>query len=193
MTQPRPQREIVEFPPNIPVTVALQYAQGKAISNQYGERMMFSTVDGRVLFLDIDVASQIEALQINVRENFSITKQTSGKKDSPVTWVVSRALGEQPNGTLVVPALPHGAVPALPATPIIPAAAASPKPPASAAAPSHQPGRALVEEANALVDAFAEVLHRALTKYEGRVKPDEVRSMLLATYINSVGGKHRAA
>jgi hypothetical protein len=171
-----PQREIVEFPPNIPITLALKYAQGKVISNQYGERIMFSTTDGRVLFLDPEVGAQIEALAINVRENFSITKQTNGRKDSPVTWVVSRQIGEQPNGTLVVPALPAAAA--------IPAAEPEPR---------RQPGRALVEEANLLVDAYAEVLHRALTTYEGRVKPDEIRTLLISAYIQNNRRAERAA
>lgn len=156
----RTPREIVEFPPNIPVTLALKYPQGKVISNQYGERIMFSTVDNRVLFLDPDVAGQIEALGVNIRENFTITKQSDGRKDSPLTWKVARLVGEQPNGTMVVPALP----------------ASSPEPP-------RQPGRGLVDEGNALVDAYAEVLARALTKYEGRVKPDEVRGLVISAYI----------
>lgn len=81
----RSSKPTVAFQPNVPVTLALKSA--RYISNQHGERiMMFSTVDGRVMFVDIEVAEQIEALKINVRKPFSITK----------TWVVS-----QPNGTPV--------------------------------------------------------------------------------------------
>jgi hypothetical protein len=171
----RPPREVVEFPPNIPVTVALKYGQGKTVSNQYGERMMFSLVDGRVLFLDLDVAGQIAQLGINVRENFTITKQSDGRKDSPITWAVARLAGEQPNGTLVVPALP--VPPAVPAKLPVPAAAIA-EPVAI-----RPPGRGLVDEANALVDSYAEVLARALTKYEGRIKPEEARALLITAYI----------
>jgi hypothetical protein len=161
----RIQREVIDFPANIPITVALKYAQGKIVSSQYGERVMFSLTDGRIMFLDPPVAAQIEALEINVRESFTITKQSDGRKDSPVAWNVARLAGEQPNGTLVVPKLPEAIAP--------------PKPPmvAAHAVPS------LAEEANALVDCYAEVLHRALTKHEGRVKPDEVKSILLSAYI----------
>src|ERR1039458_6171490 len=102
----RATREIVDFPPNTPVTVSLQYGQGRHISNQHGERMMYSLTDGRVMFLDLDVAAQIEAADINVREAFTITKQTAGKHDSATTWKVERIAGEQPNGTFAVPALP---------------------------------------------------------------------------------------
>jgi hypothetical protein len=41
----------------------------------------------------------------------------------------------------------------------------------------------LVKEADALVDAYPQVLERALTTYQGRIKPDEVRSLLLSAYI----------
>ena len=102
----RPQREIIEFPPNVPVTVALKFNQGKTISNQYGERMMFTTTDDRVMFLDLEPAGEIGKLGINVRENFTITKKTDGKKDSRVTWEIARTVGEQPNGTFVVPSTP---------------------------------------------------------------------------------------
>ena len=66
----RPPRDVVEFAPNVPVTVALKYNQGRRCNSQYGERMMYSTTDGRVMFLDIETAAQVEALGINVGESF---------------------------------------------------------------------------------------------------------------------------
>lgn len=41
----------------------------------------------------------------------------------------------------------------------------------------------LVDEANTLVDVYAAVLDRALTTYQGRIKPDEIRSIVLSCYI----------
>jgi hypothetical protein len=64
-----PPREVVDFPLSILVTVALKYGQGKTFSSQYGERIMFSLVDGRVMFLDPEVAGQIDSARINVRES----------------------------------------------------------------------------------------------------------------------------
>ena len=58
--QVKPQREVIEFPPNTPVPLALKYNQGKVISGQYGERVMLTTTDNRVAFLDPEVAGQIE-------------------------------------------------------------------------------------------------------------------------------------
>ncbi len=170
--QPKQQRDVVEFPPNVPVTVALKFAQGRIVSGMNGERVMFSTTDGRVIFLDPEVAGKIETLGVNVRENFTITKRTDGKRDSPVTWEVARCVGEQPNGTLIVP-----------------------KPPATAQTP--EPERkpvasALVSEAQRLVDAYAQTLEYGLTQYSGRVKPDEIKSIFLSAYINCRTSGHAA-
>ena len=160
----RTQRDVVEFPPNVPQTVALKYGQGKLIAGQYGERMMFTLVDERIMFVSPEVAGQIAELGINVRENFTITKRSDGKRDSVPTWEVARCIGEQPNGTLVVP-----------------------KPPASATAAIPEPRKesGLVAEGKALVDDFAVVLAYALDKYQGRVKPDEVRNLLVTAYIQT--------
>jgi len=175
----RTPREVVDFPPNVPVPVALQYGQGKTISNQHGERMMYALTDGRVMFLDLAVAGQIESAGINVRESFTITRKTDGQKGSPSTWEVARLPGEQPNGTLVVPA---------PAAAATNGTAATPKPAASATAatldvPRRQPGRSLVEDANALVDDFAAVLEHTLNKYQGRIRPEEAKALLITAHI----------
>ena len=90
----RPQRQIIEFPPNVPVEVSLKYAQGRLLSTQYGERMMFSLTDGRVMFLHPQTAGKIEAAGINVNERFQITRLSNG--DAPMTWAVTRIPGNSP-------------------------------------------------------------------------------------------------
>jgi hypothetical protein len=90
----------------------------------------------------------------------------------PDIWEVARVPGEQPNRTLVVAS----------------DGPAAPKPPQRAG--SAVGGMSLVDRANELVDAFAEVLERALSKYGGKVKPDEVRAIFLTAAIN---GRGRAA
>ena len=157
--------------------MALQYGQGKTISNQHGERMMYSLTDGRVMFLDLEVAGQIESAGINVRESFTITRKTDGPKGS--TWEVARIPGEQPNGTLVVPASTAATTNGMAATPKPPASATSAIPDVA----RRQPGRSLVDEANALVDDFAAVLEHTLNKYQGRIKPEEAKAFLITAYI----------
>jgi hypothetical protein len=158
---------------------------------------MFSTTDGRIFFQDPFVAGKIEVAGINVRESFTITKKWDGVKGSTMTWEIARIAGEQPNGTFAVPAL--GSTQGLSAPSESGAATAqnlsftgargrqggpTPKPPASATSAAPNDGRTLlVREADALVDAYALVLERALTTYQGRIKPDEVRSLLLSAYI----------
>lgn len=122
------------------------------VSGQYGERAMFLTVDNRVLFLDPPVAEQIINLGMNVREPFTITRKVSAIKGAPITWEVARPVGEQPDGSFVIPAPPAPA-----------AAPASPPAPK----PTQRAAFALVDETNALVDSFAIVLERALNTYQG--------------------------
>ena len=169
-TSSRPRRDVVDFPHNAPVTVALKYSQGRVVSSQYGERVMFTLTDGRVMFLDPEVAGRIESLGINVRESFTITRSANGQNDAPATWDIARVEGEQPNGTLVLQA-PDNSAPKLPATT------------ADSGVPRKPPGSQLVDEANALVDSFAQVLERSLTLYQGRIKPEEVKALLISAYI----------
>jgi len=174
-SNPRTPREVVEFPPNTAVTVALKYGHAKTVGSQYGERFMFSLADGRVMFLDPEVGGKIEALGINVRENFQITRKWDEQK-SLATWEVARLAGEQPNGTFVVPAAGESQN------------KVSPKTPASAPSSNgtdHRKaaGALLIEETNALVDAYAQILDRTLTTYQGRIKPEEARSLLVTAYI----------
>jgi hypothetical protein len=157
-------RESVDFPPNVPVQIALAYSEPRIVHGAFGERAMFTTTDNRVLFLDLPVAGRITELGINVRENFTISRKPAGRKGAPDTWDVARVPGEQPNGTFAVQMdLPAG-----------------PKPPQRA---TQAMSRALVDEANALVDAYAVVLERCLTTYQGKIKPDECRALLISAYI----------
>ena len=92
-TNKRQPRDVVEFPPNAPVTVALKYSQGRTISGQYGERVMFTLSDGRVMFLAPEVAGRIESLGINVHESFTITRRGSAENGVPVTWDIGATRG----------------------------------------------------------------------------------------------------
>jgi hypothetical protein len=73
-------------------------------------------------------------------------------------------VGEQPNGTLVLPAI------------------AEPDSGRSEGGSRKPTGHAysfLVDETNALVDAYAQVLDRTLNTYGGQIKPEEARSLLV--------------
>ena len=112
------------------------------------------------------MADRITELGINVREKFTHQKP-AGRKGAPEDGEVARVPGEQPNGTLVVAS----------------DAPVAPKPPERASTATGS--MILVDQANHLVDAFAQVLERALAKHGGKVKPDEVRATFLTGVINA--------
>jgi hypothetical protein len=174
--QPPQRRAEVEFPPNIGVTVSMKFAQPKLVSGMSGDRYLFTTCDNRVFFLDPEVAGQIEAQGINVREDFSITRKTDGKKGSPITWEIARIaapqIGQQPDGTYIVPRDPE---------------APAPKPPMRAERSEHVSSMTLTQEAKFAVDAFAEVLEHGLTAHNGKVKPDEIQRIFTTVYIQRKG------
>jgi len=85
-------RPILELQPNVPVELALAYAQGKPVQN--GQRVMFTLTDDRVLFLDRDQARKIEQLKVKPREPFGLTLKWSGKRGDPkdvVAWLSPEA------------------------------------------------------------------------------------------------------
>ncbi len=205
-----PQREKVKFDFNTPVTVTLQYPAGKIVSGRFGEQVMWGLADGRVMFLDLAVAQKINALEPQQGESLSICKRNSKVWDvwlTPETEKMRSArdagsmeqqlrqsvtdINERRYNTLAVPKSGASAV--------TPAPAPIPVTPESNHQNGHSTGNSsnpLVDEANDLVDAYAQVLDRALTTYGGRVKPDEVRSILLSCYIQRGklgGGKYAAA
>jgi hypothetical protein len=59
---------------------------------------MFTLADGRVMFLDPEVGGKIEALGVNVRKNFTITRKWDEEKGVVLAWEVAPLPGEQPNG-----------------------------------------------------------------------------------------------
>jgi hypothetical protein len=104
----KPISEKVVFTPNVPQKVAIKFAQPKIVTGNYGESAMFSLVDGRVMFLDVDAAMSILSdVRPKVGEEFYVQMDWSGKKGEPRIWHGWKAggqVGEQPNGTFAVPA-----------------------------------------------------------------------------------------
>lgn len=71
-------RDVVQLEPNVPVEVALLFPTGKPVMN--GERMMFSLVDGRVMFLDPEPAERIAQLGLKPRGTVRLCLKWSGKR-----------------------------------------------------------------------------------------------------------------
>lgn len=66
------QRPVLALADGVPVEIALKYATGKQVANG---RIMFSTVDGEVFFLDEFDADQIYNLELKPQEPFRILKR----------------------------------------------------------------------------------------------------------------------
>ena len=82
---------ILRFPPNVPIRVALQSLQGVVVEGRYGNRMMFSLVDGRVMYVPPIVATKIEAEGIAAGERFELCKaQIKNGHGRSVEWALRR-------------------------------------------------------------------------------------------------------
>jgi len=204
--------EKVKFQTNAPEQVTLRHAAGKIVDGRFGQQVYYSLADGRCMYLDLGVAQKLNVLEVQAGESINICKRGGGIWDvwlSPDTerMRAARDAGsieerlrasmnqacETRYNTLKVP------------TPISAGAGASTPAPVAVAdsktatierhsANGSTAASPLIEEANAVVDAFAAVLQRSLDLYNGRVKPDEVRSILLSVYIQQgKGAKSYAA
>ena len=82
---------ILRFQPNVPTQVTLQSSQGVVVEGRYGNRMMFSLVDGRVMYVPPIVATKIEAEGIAAGERFELCKaQIKNGHGRSVEWALRR-------------------------------------------------------------------------------------------------------
>lgn len=112
--------EKISFQTNIPVELALQFLEGKPVDSQFGGvQHLFSTTANRVFFVSEIVgniiADQLKKLGVQKGEPIEICKAevTQGRGRKGIQWIVKRVglvPGEQPDGTLVVPAVTASAL-----------------------------------------------------------------------------------
>jgi hypothetical protein len=82
---------ILRFQPNVPTQVTLQSSQGVVVEGRYGNRMMFTLVDGRVMYVPPIVATKIEAEGIGAGERFELCKaQIRNGHGRSVEWALRR-------------------------------------------------------------------------------------------------------
>ena len=80
----------VRFAPNVPNYLALKDCQGRVVSGRKGEQTVYSLVDGRLLSVSTEIATQIKLLDIEAGELFGICKRWNGRRGHPVHWDVWR-------------------------------------------------------------------------------------------------------
>jgi hypothetical protein len=81
--------EKVQFQTNVPIEVALKYNDGKEVTGQYGDQVLYTLTDGRVMYVPPIVKKKIDALGIGRGELFTITKaeKKNGTRRT-IEWVV---------------------------------------------------------------------------------------------------------
>ncbi len=82
---------ILPFHLNVPAEITLERPQGTLVQGRYGDRVMFTLADGRVMYVPPFVASKIHAEAVAPGERFEVCK-TQVKKGSrrSIEWVVRR-------------------------------------------------------------------------------------------------------
>jgi hypothetical protein len=87
-------KERVVFEANVPVSAMLAYADGLKVQGRFGDQVMYSLADGRVMYVPPIVRDKLVELGIRQNEPFAICRaeRREGNRRS-VEWVV------QPNGT----------------------------------------------------------------------------------------------
>jgi hypothetical protein len=89
-------KERVVFQTNVPVTAALAYADGIKGEGRYGDQVMYSLCDERVMYVPPVVRDKLVELGIKQKESFSICKDE--RRDGNrrfIEWVVKRLESEQ--------------------------------------------------------------------------------------------------
>jgi hypothetical protein len=82
---------ILRFNTNAPVEVALRWDDGKRVEGRYGEQVMYTLDDQRVMYVPPVVAKQIQDLGIRAREAFEICKAELREENKRwIEWRVRR-------------------------------------------------------------------------------------------------------
>jgi hypothetical protein len=86
--------EKIQFQTNVPVDVALKYSEGKDVTGNFGDQVLYTLTDGRVMFVPPIVQKQITDLGIEKGEVFTILKaeEKSGTRRT-VKWLVTASNG----------------------------------------------------------------------------------------------------
>jgi hypothetical protein len=89
-------KQVLRFPVNTPIQVALRVDSGQHVEGRYGEQVLYSLADDRIMYVPPIVEQRIQELAIASGELFEIVKHElkEGSRRS-IQWRVRR-LPEQP-------------------------------------------------------------------------------------------------
>jgi len=186
----QPKDDIVRFEYNQPLELATRFPEGRRVAGMNGDRIMYSLTDGRRMFLDPAVAGEIDQLNLKPGESFRIVKQRAG--NNKATWTISlspatekaRAMAEAPaierdlreSAAIAERARAEGHDPAA-------ALAEARKRAVDAVTAPAQWAQTLLTQTQILTDVYAAAMAYGLEKHGGKIKPDEVRNLLVTAFI----------
>ena len=99
---------ILRFNTNSPVELSLRWNDGKRVDGRYGEQVMYTLEDDRVMYVPPVVAKQIRDLGIRAREVFEICKAELREENKRwIEWQVRKV--EQPRHPAPSPNYPDTA------------------------------------------------------------------------------------
>src|SRR5215475_13396896 len=109
-------RERIAFQTNVPVTVALAYADGLQVEGRFGDQILYTLADERVMYVPPVVRTKLVELGIQPREPFTICKAERKEGNRRfIEWQVNKdsnsddlRLSEAPpvNGKTIGPGAP---------------------------------------------------------------------------------------
>lgn len=90
-------KDRVVFQTNVPVTAALAYSDGMKVEGRFGDQVMYSLSDERVMYVPPIVRDKLLEIGIQQNEPFSICKaeRRNGNRRF-IEWTVKRLESEQP-------------------------------------------------------------------------------------------------
>ena len=206
--KPPPRRQAyVSFQSNVPEKVVLACPDGVLKDGMYGPRVRYTLTDGRLMWLDPDVAARINTMEISPLQEFWIVKRKPAGRGQKITWDIyledpTPLPGESPlecnlrlslqdiQRQKSVPNPESAPVPSPPPaapleTPVCTSPLSGVEQVVMSVVSKKQPAWAqtLVGHTNQLVDAYAEcMLHAA--QHGLTVKPEDVRTLLVTAFIN---------
>src|SRR5664280_938286 len=84
--------EVVKFENNIPVEVTLQFEAGKHVEGRYGDQVMYSLLDNRVMYVPPYVEQRLQELAFAAGEPLLLCKKAVKNGDrNRIEWSVRRA------------------------------------------------------------------------------------------------------
>src|SRR3974377_1196843 len=105
-------KERVVFEANVPVTATLAYSDGLNVQGRFGDQVIYSLTDGRVMYVPPIVRDKLVELGIRQHEPFAICRAERREGNRRfVDWVVQSAGSEAPPQIVTA----HGDTPGSPA------------------------------------------------------------------------------